>query len=148
LVRYDEANSGVINHALAFTMSPTAGDSNGGYFVLPASYSNSSNTTANLLPMGAQLRLRSSVNISSYSTINQAILTALKNYGMILADNGSNFNILGDTDANWDGHEPAKLERLNIVHFHVRGRPPGASTMTPAYPGYDDTTVPSGSVPV
>ncbi len=51
LARYDEANSGVINHALAFTMNPTAGDSNGGYFVLPASASNSTNTTADLLPM-------------------------------------------------------------------------------------------------
>src|ERR1039458_5742942 len=86
LVRYDEANSGVINHALAFTMSPTAGDSNGGYFVLPASHAKSSNTTANLLPMGAQLRLRSSVNISSYSTINQAILTAIMNYGLIRSE--------------------------------------------------------------
>ena len=54
LVRYDEANSGVINHALAFTMNPTAGDASGGYFVLPASASSSTNTTADLLPMGAR----------------------------------------------------------------------------------------------
>ncbi len=140
LVRYDEANSGVINHALAFTMNPTAGDSNGGYFVQPATNSESTNTTANLLPMGAQLRLRSSVVITGYSTINQTILTALKQYGMILADNGSNFNILGDTDANWDDTDLANLSGIASSDFDV-------IQTTPADPGYDDTTVPTGSVP-
>jgi hypothetical protein len=137
LARYDEANSGVINHALAFTMSSTAGDSNGGYFVLPASHSKSSNTTANLLPLGARIRLRASTDISSYSTINQAILTAMMNYGLILSDNGSNFNILGDTDANWNDSDLANLSGITSSDFDVIDAPTGATTMTPAYPGMD-----------
>ena len=93
LLRYDEAASGAINHALSYTMSPTEGDDNGGYFVLPAAHAASSHTNANLLPMGARIRLRASIDISSFSPTNQVILTAMKQYGMILAENGSNFFI-------------------------------------------------------
>jgi hypothetical protein len=148
LVRYDEAASGVINHALRFTMEHTEGDSNGGYFVLPASHAASSNTTANLLPMGTRLRLRADVDISSYSPINQAILTAMKTYGLILADNGSNFNVVGDTDPRWNdadlgnwhgGPHPITSADFDVVQ------------MTPDYPGMDFTTAPTlypGTVPV
>jgi hypothetical protein len=148
LVRYDEAASGVINHALRFTMEHTEGDSNGGYFVLPASHAASSNTTANLLPMGTRLRLRADVDISSYSPINQAILTAMKTYGLILADNGSNFNVVGDTDPRWNdadlgnwhgGPHPITSADFDVVQ------------MTPEYPGMDSATAPTlypGTVPV
>ncbi|MGD0519983.1 MAG: chitobiase/beta-hexosaminidase C-terminal domain-containing protein [Terracidiphilus sp.] len=102
LVRYDEASTGTINHALAFTMTPTRGDSNEGYFVLPASYAASTTTTAHLLPMGARIRLKASTNISGFDTVNQAILGAMQNYGMILTDTGTNFYVLGTPDARWD----------------------------------------------
>jgi LysM repeat protein len=143
LVRYDEANSGVINHAIAFTMNPTAGDASGGYFVLPASAANSSNTTVNLLPMGATLRLHSSIDISGYSPINQAILTAMMNYGLILSDVGDNFNILGDTDANWADSDLANLSAIMSSDFDVIDAPAGTSTMTPAYPGMDAVSAPT-----
>jgi hypothetical protein len=150
LVRYDEAASGVINHALRFTMQKTEGDNNGGYFVLPASHAASSNTTANLLPMGTRLRLRANVDISSYSRINQVILTAMKTYGLILADNGSNFNVVGDTDPRWDdsdlgnwhgGPHPITSADFDVVQ------------MAPEYPGMDSVSAATdypgtGTVPV
>ena len=150
LVRYDEAASGVINHALRFTMEHTEGDSNGGYFVLPASHAASHNTTANLLPMGTRLRLRANTDISSYSPINQVILTAMMNYGLILADNGGNFQVIGDTDPHWDdsdlgnwhgGPHPITSADFDVVQ------------MAPEYPGMDSvsalTDYPgTGTVPV
>ncbi len=102
LVRYDEASTGTINHALAFTMATTRGDSNDGYFVLPASYAASTTTTAHLLPMGARIRLKASVDISGFDTTNQAILGAMQQYGMILTDTGTNFYVQGTPDARWD----------------------------------------------
>ncbi len=139
LVRYDEAASGVINHALRFTMEHTEGDSNGGYFVLPASHAASHNSSANLLPMGARLRLKADVDISSFSPINQVILTAMKVYGLILADNGSNFNVVGDTDPRWND--------ADLGNWHGGPRPITSADfevvqMTPEYPGMDSVTAP------
>jgi hypothetical protein len=135
LVRYDEAASGAINHALRFTMEHTAGDSNGGYFVLPASHAASSNTTADLLPMGTRLRLKASVDISSFSPINRAILQAMKTYGLILADNGSNFFVVGDTDPRWDDNDLGNLHAITSADFEV-------VQMTPEYPGMDSASAP------
>ncbi len=135
-LKYTEANSGTVSHAVRFTMDPTLGDSHGGYFVLPASHAASSTTTADLLPEGARLRLRSSVNISSFSTINQAILNGLKNFGMILADNGSNFFFIGDTDPNWNDSDLGNLKTITAADFDV-------VQMTPSYKGMDESTAPT-----
>jgi hypothetical protein len=150
LVRYDEAASGVINHAFRFTMQHTAGDAHGGYFVLPASHGASHLTTANLLPEGTRLRLRANVDISSYSPINQVILTAMKNYGLILADNGGNFQVIGDTDPRWND--------ADLGNWHGGPRPITSADfdvvqMTPEYPGMDSASAPvdypgTGKVPV
>ena len=69
-------------------------------------------------------------------------------YGMILSDEGDNFNLLGDEDANWNDSDLANLGGIMSSDFDVIDAPPGQTTMTPAYPGYDLTTVPSGTVPV
>ena len=90
LVRYDEVAAGAINHAIRFTLQNTKSDSNGGYFVEPASHAaGSSSASPNV--MGMRVRLKASFDISGFSAANQVILTAMKQYGMILADNGSNF---------------------------------------------------------
>jgi hypothetical protein len=136
LEKYSEAASGTVSHAVRFTMDPTEGDSNGGYFILPASHAASSNTTAHLLPEGAKLRLRSSVNISGFSAINQAILTGLMNYGMILADNGSNFFFIGDTDPNWNDSDLGNLKTITAADFDV-------IQMAPSYPGMDSVSAPT-----
>ncbi len=136
LVRYDEAASGVINHAFRFTMEPTEGDSHGGYFVLPASHAASHNKDAHMLPEGARLRLKANTPISNYSSINRAILTALKNYGMILADNGKNFYVIGATDARWDDIDLGNLDGatpITSADFDV-------IQMSPEYPGMDKTS--------
>jgi hypothetical protein len=135
LVRYDEAASGVIHHAIRFTMDPTEGDQNGGLFVLPASHAASFNTTPNLLPEGARLRLRANVDISGFSKINQAILTALKQYGMILADNGSDFFFIGDTDPRWDNTDLGNLKTITSADFDV-------VQLDPEYPGMDSESAP------
>ena len=152
LVRYDEASTGTISHALAFMMSPTAGDSNDGYFVLPASYAASTTTTAHLLPMGARIRLKPSFNISGFATVNQGILNAMQNYGMILTDTGTNFTILGTPDARWDDTTLGNIAPVGTVaisayllagtgptlaDFDVIDAPDGTTKMSPAYPGMD-----------
>jgi len=132
-LKYTEAASGTVSHAIRFTMDPTLGDSNGGYFVLPASHAASSSTVANLLPEGARLRLKSTVNISAYSAINQAILKGLMNFGMILADNGGNLEPIGDTDPNWNDSDLGNLHAITGSDFDV-------IQMTPSYKGMDSST--------
>src|SRR6266478_9186456 len=84
LVRYDEVAAGAIHHALRFTV-PTSQKA----FVLPATHWASTTTNTSAPPMGTRLRLKASFDISTNPANDQVILTALKKYGMILADNGS-----------------------------------------------------------
>ncbi len=91
--------------------------------------------------------MHSSLNISGYTATNQAILTALMNYGMILSDVGDNFNLVGDEDANWNDSDLANLSAIMSSDFDVIDAPTGQTTMTPAYPGYDLTTVPVITAP-
>lgn len=100
LVRYDEVASGVINHALRFTVNSTQRA-----FLWPARHYASSSTNPNLPPMGLRLRLKANVNTSSFSRTNQVILTALKHYGMIVADNGSSWFISGAPDNRWNNDD-------------------------------------------
>ncbi len=97
LVRYEEAASGQINHALRFTVSQTQRA-----YVWPARHYASSNTSLSLPPMGMRFRLKASFDTSRYSSQARVILEALKTYGMILADNGSNWYISGVPDERWD----------------------------------------------
>ncbi len=139
LVRYDEVAAGEINHAIRFTMPHTRSDANGGYFVEPASHAAGNNSsTPNV--MGMRIRLKASFNISTYSAANQVILTAMKKYGMILADNGSSFYFQGVPDTRWDDNDLVKLDSIASSNFEV-------VQMTPTYPGYDDNTAPTGAPP-
>src|SRR5437879_524599 len=90
LVRYDEAAAGNIQHAFRFTVPHTRAA-----FTPPATHyaGNTSATTAP--PMGMRLRLKASYDISGFSAPMQAILTAMKKYGVILADNGSALYVTG-----------------------------------------------------
>ncbi len=111
LLKYDEVynavhNSQPISHAVRFTVENTKGDRNGGAFVLPATHASAWRPQGdNMAVMGMRIRLKASTNISSFSAENQAIFTALKNYGAILADNGSNMNITGATDSRWNNDD-------------------------------------------
>lgn len=95
LVRYDEVfGPDEIRHAFRVTFSSTNG------YVFPASHV--AGSTSNALPMGARLRLKASTNISSFSAPMQKILRAMKRYGLIVADNGSNLFVTGTHDPRWD----------------------------------------------
>ncbi|MEJ7732089.1 MAG: hypothetical protein WKG00_23120 [Polyangiaceae bacterium] len=98
LVRRDEVvDKGVIDHALRFTVS----QSQAGY-ILPATHYASSSDDPNDAPMGLRLRMKAGYDCSGYSSEVQVICTALKKYGMIVADNGSNWYISGAPDPGWD----------------------------------------------
>lgn len=139
LVRYDEVASGAINHALRFTMNNTKNDSNGGYFVLPASHA-AGTVYSSPYVVGMRVRLKASFDISKFSPTNQVILTAMKKYGMILADNGSNFYFQGTPDARWNDSDLANLSSVSSDNFEV-------VQMTPTYPGWDAGTAPTGAAP-
>ncbi len=114
LVRYDEVASGVISHALRFTVQHTRD-----MFVWPARHQASSLTSASYPPMGLRLRLKASVNISGFSAQNRVILTALKRYGMMVADNGSNWYISGAPDSRWNNDDLARLGAIPGSDFEV-----------------------------
>ncbi len=103
LVRYDEVASGVINHAIRFTASSTCG------YIYPATHLTAA-PCSNKPPMGLRVRLKASVNISGFGHNAQVVLTALKKYGMILADNGSPWYISGTPDTRWNDDEFHKLQ--------------------------------------
>jgi hypothetical protein len=115
LVRYDEAvTKGAITHALRFTCPTTRRA-----YVNPARHWASSNTSAALPPMGMRVRLKASVNISSFPPEVRVILTALKKYGMFLADNGSSFYVSGAPDSRWNDSALATLGQLHGSDFEV-----------------------------
>jgi hypothetical protein len=114
LVRYDEVSAGAINHALRFTVSSTQGG-----YVAPASHQASSSTDPNLPPMGLRVRLKASVDISSYPASARVILTALKKYGMIVADNGSDWFISGASDARFNDDELHTISGIKGSDFEV-----------------------------
>lgn len=95
LVRYDEVYGGVpIRHAFRVTVRATNG------YVFPASHRAGSTTGA--LPMGARLRLKASRDISGFAPPLQRVFQAMKTYGLIVADNGSDMYVSGTYDTRWD----------------------------------------------
>lgn len=111
LVRYDEVvERGEITHALRFTASQTQRA-----YVLPATHFASSSTDPNRPPMGLRVRLKAGFDISGFSPRVQVILRAMKKYGLLLADNGSNWYITGAPDSRWDDDE---LHQLGQVKGH------------------------------
>ncbi|MCY7354299.1 MAG: hypothetical protein LH470_04335 [Lysobacter sp.] len=102
LVRYDEAaNTAVaeIQHAFRVTVRATNG------YVYPASHVAGSNSSA--LPLGARLRLKTSVNgadpaLRTSDPTARKISRAMQKYGLIVADNGSDMYISGTFDTRWN----------------------------------------------
>jgi hypothetical protein len=69
--------------------------------------------------MGTRVRLKSSFNIGGFSPRNQVILQALKTYGMMLADNGSNWYLSGVPDSRWNNDELRALGSVVGSNFEV-----------------------------
>jgi hypothetical protein len=114
LARYDEVAAGALTHALRFTCPSTRRA-----WVPPARHYASSQTSPNLPPMGMRVRLKSSVDISSFPPEAQVILTALSKYGMILADNGGGFFVSGAPDPRWNDANIDTLKRIKGSDFEV-----------------------------
>jgi hypothetical protein len=136
LVRYDEVAAGVINHAFRMTVAQTKSDANGGYFVPPATHAAGNNSSTDNI-MGMRLRLKASFDISGFSATNQVILTTMKNFGMIVADNGSNMFFQGAPDARWDDNDLNALKAIDASNFDV----------VQMGTQYDAATAPTGAVP-
>ncbi|HXX91401.1 MAG TPA: hypothetical protein VEI83_14375 [Acidimicrobiales bacterium] len=96
ILRYDEVLAGNVTHAIRMTAEST--DTS---FIWPARHEAGARSDPSLPPMGARFRLRASFDISGYSPQAQVILRAMQHYGLILADNGSNWYFGGSADPNW-----------------------------------------------
>jgi hypothetical protein len=114
LARYDEVARGVINHALRFTAARTRRQ-----YVYPARHYASSSDDPALPPMGLRVRLKASVDISSFPKQSRIVLQALKTYGMLLADNGSNWYISGAANPKWSNDDLHSLGRITGSMFEV-----------------------------
>jgi hypothetical protein len=114
LARYDEVARGVIDHALRFTAARTRRQ-----YVYPARHYASSSDDASLPPMGLRVRLKASVDISGFPRQARVVLQALKTYGMLLADNGSNWYISGAPNPKWSNDDLHSLGRITGSMFEV-----------------------------
>ncbi len=126
LARYDEVAAGAIDHALRFTAPQTRRA-----FIYPARHFASDSSDPSLPPMGLRVRLKASFDIRGFPPQARVVLEALKQYGMILADNGSPWYISGAPDPRWSNDD---LHSLGPPHRRrLRGRrhleaPPVAAT--------------------
>jgi hypothetical protein len=114
LARYDEAKRGVIDHALRFTVQRTRRA-----YLYPARHYASSLTDPSLPPMGMRVRLKASVDIRPFPRQARIVLTALKRYGMIVADNGADWYITGAPNRGWSNDQLHTLGRVTGSNFEV-----------------------------
>lgn len=116
-VRYEEVASGKIDHAIRFTLSKAKVYKG---YTYPASHKvNGTGALGSSLPMGARMRLKASFDISSYPQEAQVILQAMKTYGIILADIGSDMFITGAPDERWDNDKLNSLKNVKASDFEV-----------------------------
>jgi hypothetical protein len=114
LVRYDEVAAGVIDHAIRVTFSQTQAG-----FVLPATHFASSSSDSTLPAMGMRLRLRADYDISGLTGQSRIIATAMQRYGLIVADNGSNWFFQGAPDPGWNDDDLNQLKAIPGTAFEV-----------------------------
>ena len=142
LVRYDEAyGTQPIRHALRFTVMPTNG------YVFPASH-RAGPQIQGALPMGARLRLKASKDISGYPEAVRRIFQAMKTYGLILADNGTDMMVGGTNDPRWNNDimNPAfhSLHASDFEVIQLGWKPSSVPPCTPptitSHPGSSNAT--------
>ena len=115
LARWDgDASTGVIRHALRFTVERTRKA-----YVYPARHYASSSTDPSLPPMGLRVRLKASVDVSHLPRQARIVAQAMKTYGMILADNGSNWYVSGAPSPKWSHDQLHALGALHGSDFEV-----------------------------
>ncbi|HEY5284028.1 MAG TPA: hypothetical protein VIM14_14645, partial [Polyangia bacterium] len=110
LVRYDEVLAGEIKHAIRFTVNR----SSNGYIHPATHFAGSANTS--LPPMGLRVRLKATFDTSKFTGPTLVIMTAMKKYGLILADNGSDWYITGESNDGWEPLMDGLLSGLKQLH--------------------------------
>jgi hypothetical protein len=118
LVKCAEVQSGVINHALRFTVPKTQRG-----FIHPATHFTSDSRDPNLPPMGMRVRLKAGYDISHFNTVSRIILTAIKKYGTFVADSGSGSWYFqgqgGPQESCWNNDELNQLKDVPGTAFEV-----------------------------
>lgn len=112
LVRYDEIAAGEIKHALRFTAEDTAG------YIWPARHQ-TADPQDGIPPMGARFRLKAEYDMAGFPPEMQILLRAMKTYGIVLADNGSNWYVTGAPDEHWDNDMLHLLDVLTGDDFEA-----------------------------
>ncbi|HKF82891.1 MAG TPA: hypothetical protein VKB23_08030 [Solirubrobacterales bacterium] len=107
LVRYDEAASGRIDHAIRVTVESTRNA-----WIHPASHCAGDTSEPGAPPMGLRLRLKVGYGLGGFSGAARTIAVAMKRYGLIVADNGSNWFFSGTSDRRWDDENLNQLKRI------------------------------------
>ncbi|MDO8364603.1 MAG: hypothetical protein Q7V88_17060 [Actinomycetota bacterium] len=114
LVRYDEVAAGHIDHAIRVTFGTTQRG-----FVLPATHFASSVTAIDAPPMGLRLRMKAGYDISGLTGQARVIAEAMQRYGLIVADNGSNWFFQGAPDPGWNDDDLNQLKGIPGTAFEV-----------------------------
>jgi hypothetical protein len=114
LVRYDEVASGRLDHAIRVTFESTQDA-----WVHPASHCAGDTSNPSAPPMGLRLRLKAGYGLGRFSGHAKTIAQAMKRYGLIVADNGSNWFFSGTSDRRWDDENLNQLKRIPGRAFEV-----------------------------
>lgn len=114
LVRYDEAAAGQVEHAIRVTFESTRDA-----YIHPAVHCAGDTGSAGAPPMGLRLRLKAGYGLGGFSGPARAIAEAMKRYGLIVADNGSNWYFSGSSDRRWDDENLNQLKRIPGSAFEV-----------------------------
>lgn len=115
LVRYDEVvTEGALRHAVRFTVSRSRRA-----IVAPARHHAGSSDDADVPPMGLRLRMKQSYDCGELSAPAQVVCAGLKRYGLIVADNGSDWYLSGAPDPRWDDDAIGDLKTITGDAFEV-----------------------------
>ena len=107
LLRWNEVKAGLVGHAIRFTTDVTSR-----HHLWPARHDAGSTDSWAYPPMGARFRMRASFDATGYSPQARAVITAMKDYGLVLADNGSPWFFTGERNGHWP---PALVEELKKI---------------------------------
>jgi hypothetical protein len=107
LLRLDEVQGGMVDHAIRVTASSTDRS-----YLWPARHQAGSANNPNLPPMGARFRMKAGFSVAGFRPDTQVVLQAMKRYGMIVADNGSNWYFTGTAENGWP---TAMLDELKTI---------------------------------
>ncbi|HET7119768.1 MAG TPA: hypothetical protein VFI17_00800 [Solirubrobacterales bacterium] len=114
LVRYDEVAAGHLDHAIRVTFESTRDA-----WIHPASHCAGDTSNPDAPPMGLRLRLKAGYGLGRFHGAAKTIALAMKRYGLIVADNGSNWFFSGSSDRRWDDEDLDQLKRIPGSAFEV-----------------------------